>query len=97
MSQGAHPTFFPSIVFIFGLEVESIKKLGGASISLGLLGVCNTFNDHTMDFFSKGFKFAYGVYFWDSLNLKNKSCWRPSKFFVHCNRRRNRSSFLAVV
>jgi hypothetical protein len=26
--QGAHPTPFPLVVFIFGLAVESIKELG---------------------------------------------------------------------
>jgi len=31
MNQGACPTPSPSVVFTFGLTVESIKELGGAS------------------------------------------------------------------
>jgi len=31
MSQGACPTPSPFVVFTFGLVVESIKELGGAS------------------------------------------------------------------
>jgi hypothetical protein len=34
MSQGVRPTPSPSVVFFFGLSVESIKELGGASTKI---------------------------------------------------------------
>jgi hypothetical protein len=36
VSQGAHPTPFPFVVFTFGLEVESIKESRGASMMVAI-------------------------------------------------------------